>query len=639
MAKNLLLVSSDNQFYGLMSHAATNMFSCFCDAVVGQPSPEMLKKIKQIIREKNVQAILTRGSWSIYLKQNLPLPVFPLKIDAGDIYRYLHRLSAQGYRRVGFVIYSYSPEAPKQRSGIEVYQFGDFHLFVSHVNDHKELNEVVEEIIRTYRAEYIIGDVEAMQAAVRCGIPSSVIQLENIYAEESVQQARYIVQLNEAEHSRIEYITSILNLTSEAVVTFGPEGQIIHFNTAATTMFPVDLDENAQIQKLLGMELQEIMALRVNQLIVINGNRYIANIISTKFHNRPSYALILYNTRYIQEVELSLRKQQEQGMKAKYTFADMVAVDPKTLALVDMAKRYADSQGTILICGETGTGKEVLASAIHNASPRKNGPFVALNCATLSEGLIESELFGYEKGAFTGARSNGKRGLFELAHHGTIFLDEIGDLPLNLQVKLLRVLQEREIMHIGGDRIIPVDVRVIAATNRNLKEMMREGKFREDLYYRLDLLELNIPPLRERPKDIIPLFLHFLDRHMYKNDKHLSWSSADIFSPLQHQNWPGNIRELENLAERTVLLADAHKIDDALISQMQGKPERLAYEQTISVPLTCDLRQAEASYVAALLQRFGGDRTELCDYLHISRPTLWRKLNYNDAEPSSLPEI
>ena len=377
----------------------------------------------------------------------------------------------------------------------------------------------------------------------------------------------------------------------------------------------------------------------MNQLIVINNNRYIANILSTKFHGNPSYALILYNTRYIQEVELSLRKQQqEHGMKAKHTFDDMVAVDSKTITLIDMAKKYANSLGTILICGETGTGKEVLASAIHNASPRKNGPFVALNCATLSEGLIESELFGYEKGAFTGARSNGKRGLFELAHRGTIFLDEIGDLPLNLQVKLLRVLQEHEIMHIGGDRIIPVDVRVIAATNRNLREMMLKGKFREDLYYRLDLLELNLPPLRERPKDIIPLFLHFLDLHMYKNDKHLSWSSLDIFLPLLNWDWPGNIRELENLAERTILLSDDYKIDKALISQLQGKGEFYPKDQTICVPITQDLRQLESIYITELLHHFGGDRTALCSYLRISRPTLWRKLNYSSKASELSPQ-
>lgn len=238
----------------------------------------------------------------------------------------------------------------------------------------------------------------------------------------------------------------------------------------------------------------------------------------------------------------------QKGLYAKKCFGDMLGESDSIRKLIEKAQKYASHDSNLLIYGETGTGKEVLAQSVHNASLRRYGPFVSVNTASLPPSLLESELFGYAEGAFTGAKKGGKPGLFELAHGGTIFLDEIGELTPDIQSRLLRVLQEKEIMRIGDDRIIPVDVRVISATNRDLSDLVREGGFREDLYYRIHVLGLRIPPLRERQNDVVLLFQSFLNELAKNDGRTISLTEAAIVG-LKSYDWPGNIRQLKNVAE------------------------------------------------------------------------------------------
>jgi len=261
------------------------------------------------------------------------------------------------------------------------------------------------------------------------------------------------------------------------------------------------------------------------------------------------------------------------GYTAKYHFNHIITHSPAMLQLLDLAEKNAASESSILICGESGTGKELLAQAIHNASSRKSGPFVGVNCASFPESLLESELFGYEGGAFTGASRGGKKGLFEQADTGTLFLDEIGEMPIHLQTRLLRVLQEKEVMRIGGDCVIAVDVRIVSATNRNLKEQIREGSFRPDLYYRLNVVPLKLPPLRERPEDVPLLIQEF--------QKQLSTSyhfTGEALSYLQNYYWEGNIRELHNCVE---YFANWHQdtigIDDLQVRFADVEPEKQSH--------------------------------------------------------------
>ncbi len=248
---------------------------------------------------------------------------------------------------------------------------------------------------------------------------------------------------------------------------------------------------------------------------------------------------------YTRQLEQSLnRSLREKGQIARYCFKDVLTRSPRMIQCIDLARRMALSDFTVLIIGESGTGKELMAQSIHTESSRGRQPFVAVNCAAVPEQLLESELFGYTGGSFTGALKEGKEGLFEQANNGTVFLDEIGDMPLMLQAKLLRVLQEHQIVRVGSNKVIDVNIRVIAATNCNLRERVRDGRFREDLYYRLNALPLEVPPLRERPDDIFPLLEHFLGE---KQRFGLSVTEP-ARSVLQDYSWPGNIRELNNVA-------------------------------------------------------------------------------------------
>jgi transcriptional regulator with PAS, ATPase and Fis domain len=296
--------------------------------------------------------------------------------------------------------------------------------------------------------------------------------------------------------------------------------------------------------------------------------------------------------------------------------------------IVEQAKRIAEVDSTVLLYGESGVGKEVFAQTIHAHSPRHNKPFVRVNCGAIPETLMESEFFGYESGAFTGADRKGKPGLFEMAHTGTIFLDEVGELPANLQVKLLRVLQEREIRRIGGTHTIPIDVRIVAATNKDLRHMVHQKTFREDLYYRLNVIPITIPALRQRQVDIVPLSLHFLEVYnkRYSKDKQLSREAVEV---LENYDWPGNIRELQNVIERLVVITRDNFIEgqdtlSALYGDVSEKSSgRVAVRELM--PLKDALEQVETNLLSLALQKYR-TAAEAAQVLGISESTISRKI-------------
>ncbi len=297
-------------------------------------------------------------------------------------------------------------------------------------------------------------------------------------------------------------------------------------------------------------------------------------------------------------------------------------------AVLSLVEKVAPTNATCLLTGETGTGKEVLARAIHDASPRRGKPMVAINCAALVETLLESELFGHERGAFTGANER-RKGKFELAHTGTLFLDEISETSPAMQAKLLRVLQERQFYSIGGSRPVQVDVRIVAATNRKILQLVREGKFREDLYYRLSVVVIPIPPLRERPDDIPMLIYHFLERAAREIKKPVKGVSNEAMDLLQRYPWPGNIRELQNVIERCVVLADGPQIEcDLIAPDIRAEAALAATGAARSEPAggPLSLREAERQCIIRALAETGGKKGETTRLLGISWPTLNRKI-------------
>ncbi|MDI3283561.1 sigma-54 dependent transcriptional regulator [Polyangium sp. 15x6] len=299
----------------------------------------------------------------------------------------------------------------------------------------------------------------------------------------------------------------------------------------------------------------------------------------------------------------------------------------KSRALADITsivRRVADSPATVLVTGPSGSGKELVARALHEASRRKDGPFVAVNAAAIPETLLESELFGYKKGAFTDARQD-KKGLFVEADGGTLFLDEIGDLPLVLQAKILRVLEEREVRPLGATRSVPIDARVVAATNHDLRKAVKEGRFREDLFYRLAVIEIAIPPLRDRPEDILPLAEHFLGRAKARAGHEIQGFSGAAARVLMAYDWPGNVRELENAVERAVALAQDEWLSPDDLPPTVHKPSTPDLFASAAERMMT-LEEVERAYVKHVLERFGGNKVRAAAALGINRRTIQRWL-------------
>jgi DNA-binding NtrC family response regulator len=316
-----------------------------------------------------------------------------------------------------------------------------------------------------------------------------------------------------------------------------------------------------------------------------------------------------------------------------------IAEDVRMVQILNLARKIAPKRTTVLIQGESGTGKEVLARFIHKEGDRRDGPFVAVNCAALPETLLESELFGHEKGAFTGAVSQ-KKGKFELAHGGTLLLDEISEMDLSLQAKLLRVLQEREIDRVGSQTPMSVDVRVIATTNRDLEAETKAGRFRLDLYYRLNVVPLHLPPLRERTEDIVPLARHFLEKHAALNRELAKVLSPEAERYLEEKEWQGNVRELENLMERVVLLLEGNVIREGALKEISGPTNEPSISNGPDLKVV-PLREMEKQLIFRALKDHQGNRTHAAEILGISVRTLRNKLNEyrNDPEGVVAPPI
>jgi two-component system NtrC family response regulator len=327
--------------------------------------------------------------------------------------------------------------------------------------------------------------------------------------------------------------------------------------------------------------------------------------------------------------EIQLLKNQ---LQSKFKIDSFISHSPKMEEVLSFAARAADSKATVLITGESGTGKEVLAKSIHYVSPRKDKPFIAVNIPALPETLLESELFGHEKGAFTGAEKS-KKGRFELADGGTIFLDEIGDIPINLQVKLLRVLQEHQIERVGSTENINIDVRIIAATHQNLEEKIKDGSFREDLFYRLNIVSLNIPPLRDRREDIIPLIEHFVQKYSRENNKEKLSLSKEAVDLLIKYNFPGNVRELENIIERAVVLCRSKVITvndlPNIVTGFKAEKEIAVNENTSLIE---QVEELEKKLIYDALSKSNGNQSQAGRMLGLTERNLRYKMQKYDIK-------
>ena len=419
-------------------------------------------------------------------------------------------------------------------------------------------------------------------------------------------------------------VETIVESISAGILTTDITGKILTINKYTMNMFGMSKKEimNKNIEELFdGLD-------RVRQVIQ-SGNNFLEEDVHVNTNtNKLHFTLSAYpivDERGLKEIIFEFkeikknRKQADRiiGSKAIYTFDKIIGCSTRFLEIVEYAKKISDSKSTILITGESGTGKEVFAQAIHNHSSRKESPFVAINCGAIPSNLIESELFGYEEGAFTGAKKGGAAGKFEIADGGTILLDEIGEMPVDMQTKLLRVIEEGVINRVGSNKQKPIDVRIIAATNRELSIGVEDGTFRLDLYYRLNVLPIRLPSLRERKEDIVPIAQYFIKVISKRLNKKEVEICSEIVKELQSYHWPGNIRELENVIERIINTQSVPKhVGD----------NKVSLDTLEEIEECLDLEQVEKVFIQKALSKYEGNITLAARKLGIGRNTLYRKM-------------
>ncbi|QHE87605.1 propionate catabolism operon regulatory protein PrpR [Hydrogenophaga sp. BPS33] len=580
-------------------------------------------------REKSgeVDAFVSAGSNAALLRQSVALPVATIDINGYDILLALRQARAHGVAGVGVVTYGETIEPlerVKELLNVEVMQR-------AYATPEQARDRVAE--LNGAGCQVIVGPSLVVEAARAIGL-RGVLAYSQASVRAGLENGIEMARVARLESARSQQVSAVLHSLQEAVLAVDATHRIVAVNSAmqavlgapAAALHGRDLRDVAP-ELALGETLQGLPD-EPGLVLQFAGRDWLAVRTPLREADRITAAVLaLYDARRIAEADASLRSRRK-GRRmpaARHRFHDLLGQSPSFRQAVRAARRYAVTELGVLITGESGTGKELLAQAMHNASPRANGPFLALNCSALPESLLESELFGYEEGAFTGSRRGGKPGLFETAHRGTVFLDEIGDMPLPLQTRLLRVLQEREVTRLGGHAPIPVDVRIVAATHQPLEAMVAERRFRGDLYYRLNLLRLWVPPLRERTGDIETLAIAALHRRLAQLQcGHDPRAIVQRLLPrLQAHGWPGNVRELENVCDRiAVLHAQAPSVEAVSLQDLLYDCPELAPAQPPMAARAVD----DAATLRAVLAQWDGHRGRAAQALGISRATLWRKM-------------
>ena len=491
----------------------------------------------------------------------------------------------------------------------------------------EERNQVDEQIDLALQrgAEAVIGGRSVFQAAARRGIPAVMIENSRESILRSIEMAIQLAEATRAERAEKARIAKIMDYSFNGILSTSRTGAIADINRRACAICGVRREDilGQHISRLIpSIDIDNVIRrgeILTDEVCRVGSSLVSLNCVPIEGKGENTGAVLSFQeAQDIQKSEAKIRKKiLQKGFVAHYVFSDIVGQDPAMRRTLERARRFSANQANVLIYGETGSGKELFAQSIHNASRRSTGPFVAINCAALPEQLLESELFGYVEGAFTGAAKSGKIGLFEAAHKGTIFLDEIGDLSLKLQGRLLRVLQEKEIVRLGDDHVIPIDVRIVSATNKDLRREVEAGNFRSDLMYRLDVLRLQIPPLRQRRGDILPLLMFFLKVHCGGEEKPLfTHIDPEARQLLEQYPWPGNVRQLQNAAQRICILCDTTTVTAAAVQEALDLPD------AAQVPETGD----ERSRILQALQQTQFHRSQAAALLHMDRSTLWRKM-------------
>jgi propionate catabolism operon transcriptional regulator len=583
--------------------------------------------------------IVAGGSNGAYLKTRVDVPVVLISPTGFDVMHALAR-ARRAARSVALVTHGETPEEVRRfiaAYGIDV-------EFASYQSAEDAESCVLD--LRDRGVGAVVGPGLVTDLAARAGL-EAVFLYSRASVKAAFDTALEVAQAMRGEAMRRHRLDNLLQHMRDGVVALDAQGRVESINRRLAAVLGIDPDEAVartltELAPDLAASLPEVDG---DSLASVRGVSYVVHRGPLATNGMAAGTVLTFQeSRAVERLDRTLRSTpRTKQFTARYKIDDLIGESASMQRVRSLVQRYAKSNATLLIRGESGTGKEMVAQSLHQLSARREFAFVAINCGAFPESLLESELFGYEEGAFTGARKGGKTGLIEAAHRGTLFLDEIGEMPLTLQSRLLRVLQEREVVRLGSTEPTRVDIRVIAATHRALTAGIAAGTFRADLYYRLNILNIALPALRERPADVLLLAVELL-LHAAKRDPQLKSRLknretalsllANVGDPLSGYNWPGNVRELQNVIERiAVELADKTSLDANALTRddlYAIAPEVLnvdTSERDGRLTLRERSRHVEADEILAALASFNGDREAVCAALGISKTTLWRKLN------------
>lgn len=589
--------------------------------------------VQRLVKTGKVKVVISRAGTGELIRKSCNVPVVNADSTDYDILRAVLEAKKLG-QHIGFMAWEQSYYADVIPTIEEVL---NIKIQMLRYNSLSHAKSLISLAAQQGIDGIIVGGIRPNQWCREVGIKTVMIANSGKAIKDALKQARGIIDFGKRDMEHSERLKAIVNSTDEGIIALDSQYRITLINEVAERMFAIEASV-ACGNSILDYPIIPFVQFNNGQMptkvvFEVHGLRLVAGKIPVIVDGQKTGSVIIFrDVTKILQLEEKIRKElYQKGLIAKFRFEDMVMQSAEMKKVMEKTCLYAETDSTLLITGESGTGKELIAQGAHLASKRQEGPFVAVNCAALPENLLESELFGYEDGAFTGAKKGGKPGLFELAHGGTIFLDEIGTISLNLQGRLLRVLQEREVMRVGGDKLIPVDIRVISATNEDLRNAIKRGSLRKDLYFRLNVLSIQLPPLRSRKEDIPILFSTFIQKYNAKFKRNVQDVPPTLFHKLNDYQWPGNVRELENLAERYVILSQDSMLNTTLINELFQELKATSclvqdIEDNTKIAVEIGTLEDMEKQLIAKVQEKIKSKAELADRLGISRTTLWKKI-------------
>lgn len=571
-------------------------------------------------QEQGGEIVITRGGSAKLLKENTSLFVVDIEITSYEIIKTLQKIED---KKSPLGIVGYKNAVYKCAYLARILGFEKtYEIMYDQKETYDNYIEELEELIYKKKVTNFIGDTVLLNTLEkkRYYIDFYLIKSEENSIYRAYRKAVKFLEYRKQEEEKNLYLNLVVSNVDCGLVLTSLTGILKEVNNIARNILNLKLNEMKSLF-LFFPELESLVQSGKKELLLEINKEQILVTFSVTERDKQKFYLFIF--RRLTNIEKLVKAPLENKNKAKYTWSDIITSNKKFKEIIEIAKIYSQTDENILITGESGTGKELIAQSIHNESYRRNFSFIAFNCANIAETLIESELFGYEEGAFTGANKKGKKGVFELADNGTIFLDEISEIPYHLQSKFLRVLEEKSFRRVGGEENIYVNIRVIAASNKDLKKMVTEEKFREDLYYRLNVLEIKTIPLRERKHDILLISEFFLKKELLNYPEYSIDDFKNILDEISKFNFDGNVRELKNLLKRTVVLKIMLKLSDNKILEQFKIKENLKINPEFS---NMTLYEIEKNIILKTLEEENGNKAKASIKLGIDRGKIDRIL-------------